>query len=220
MLKHQAEDETLKKKNQNRPALAFSILTPRDKLNNHEWLSNNDLFNFMKIVKVRFPLVKGLEDPISCLNSPQALVKSLNFLRIIMSRSNHWVLISGQKDLIEIFDSKERNVIDEGLGEAIGKFVSPSIIKNRIIKFVSKKVQKQTRDYCGYYTLANLTAICFEIDPECIEYDEDELREHYIGITFDGYPFEMFPYREKGTGRKNLRNNALKNKVFLEYKLR
>ena len=68
--------------------------------------------------------------------------------------------------------------------------------KGHII-FRSRKVQIQNRSYCGYFALANTMAICMNLDPEKISFDEEAIKKHFIDIMFHGKTFLMFHYSKK-----------------------
>ena len=50
---------------------------------------------------------------------------------------------------------------------------------------------------CGYFSLANATALCYKLDPETMEFDENKIRQHYINIMFNNFPLTMFQFTQK-----------------------
>ena len=183
----------------------------KEKLMLDPHLNDNDILIFMEKLKLRFPNIKGMEDPIILSHQPELVEKSIEFYRILFSRSNHWILVAGginsDQESLSVFDSLYGEEIEENLGQVISKFVYPTVLQSGFLKFVIKRVQKQKGNYCGYIALANLTALCFGLDPETILYDEDRLREHYIKIIFDLEPLSMFPHTSK-------RKTRLQNRIL------
>ena len=128
----------------------------------------------------------------------------------MLSRENHWVLIAGglkiQGEDLCIFDSKYRGSIENELGENVAKILLPTIKEKGFITFRVQRVTLQKRNFCGYFSLANLCALCFGLDPEALLFDEDEIRDHYIKIVYDNHDLTMFPYSSK---RKSSVKNTL-----------
>ena len=186
----------------------FSDLSLRDNLLKGDWLSDTDIFNFMKKLKTIFPNVNGLEDPQVIVNRPDLIKKTKDFFRVILSNSNHWVVIAGGVDLISdelyIYDSLYRNKIEPGLGETLVKILSPDILKNDFLSFSIKKSSKQVKTFCGYFALANLTALCFGLDPETLKFNELEIRDHFLKIVYDSEQnLTMFPFELTSKPRTN-----------------
>ena len=48
------------------------------------------------------------------------------------------------------------------------------------IRILVKKVQRQKKNFCGFYSAAFATAICNHIDPEQLEFDEKSLPMHFL----------------------------------------
>jgi hypothetical protein len=56
---------------------------------------------------------------------------------------------------------------------------------------------------CGYYALANATALLYGLNPGQLVYDENSLRNHYIQIVFFNKELSMFPYEVKSEATQN-----------------
>ena len=66
-------------------------MTSKQKLLNDPWLNDADIYNFMIKLKILFPDIKGMENPILLSHQPDVIEKTRDFNRILLSRSNHWV---------------------------------------------------------------------------------------------------------------------------------
>ena len=88
------------------------------------WLTDNDIFAYLVLLKEKFPQIGGLEDPIILQYSPKHIVKSEKYIRIVICHENsHWVCIQGldnskNGDLV-LYDSCKRNEIDKTLEKNI-----------------------------------------------------------------------------------------------------
>ena len=110
-----------------------------------------------------------------------------------------------------IYDSLYRGEIETILGQAISNIVIPEIKQKGFLIFRVQRVTLQKKTFCGYLSLANLTALCFGLDPETLLFDEHEIREHYLKITFESEPLTMFPYYSKR--KSSIKNNLIKFKL-------
>ena len=169
------------------------------------WLNDTDIFSFMIKLKRMFPNIQGMEDPVVIKHQPHMIDKMKDFYRILHSRSNHWILITGNSDSNElnIYDSLYRRKIEDELGDTISKIVTSNVVQNDHITFRVQRVQKQNLDFCGYFALSNLTALCFGLDPELLLFDENQIRAHFISIIYNFQPLTMFPHvlKTKKTGK-------------------
>ena len=79
-----------------------------------------------------------------------------------------------------IYDSLPRSSVNQHLGDQLARMLPDSIQQKPIIKIRVVKTHKQDRTFCGYYSCAFATALCYGIDVETISFEEDKLIEHYI----------------------------------------
>ena len=141
-------------------ALSFS------NIRNGDWLTDTEIHAFQILLKKKFPSLNGLEDPIlfSCLNNFPCYSNPNHFIRITLSRTNHWVCLAAgllfKDEDICLFDSLKRKNIDIQLGEVVKKFFPQ---KEKII-FRIQNNQKQRKDLCGHFALAFATALCKKHD--------------------------------------------------------
>jgi hypothetical protein len=81
-----------------------------------------------------------------------------------------------------LFDSMARSEIDDFLGQNTANI----LIAERKAKgytcivYRLQKTQKQKAYYCGYFPPFFVAAICYDLDPELLLFDEHELRKHFI----------------------------------------
>ena len=176
-------------------------ITSRERLLDDAWLDDRDIFNFMIRLKEIFPNWKGLEDPIVICYTPEKIEKCHKFYRAMLSNKNHWIVVAGGLQIqgvdLCIYDSAYRDLVEKDLGQTISKYLLPEITNKGYIIFKVPRVSLQKRTFCGYFCLANITALCFDLDPEKLHFDELELREHYIQIVFESKPLTMFPFSSK-----------------------
>ena len=81
--------------------------------------------------------------------------------------------------------------------ETIAQVLPPNALKKGHIVFKLLKTQKQASCVCGYFALAFATALCFGLDPETLNYDQDKLIQHYIDCVFNNKQELLFPYNSK-----------------------
>lgn len=167
------------------------------------------------------------------------IMKDTTFIRICNSDNNHWVCVAGglewaptRKNFIDVclFDSLPRNLIDADLGEQMKEFLREDCINKskKHILIQIRNISQQIKSYtCGYIALANAFALCIGLNPENIEFDEENLKNHYINIMHSNSEFKMFPYRNKqaNLGRKilmylpeNIQQRFIKSKERRKFK--
>ena len=114
---------------------------------------------------------------------------------VLCNNFNHWVCIARfyQNEII-LYDSLPRKEIDYLLGKTVSNI---SDIQGDTILFKQILTTTQKEELCGYFALANATALCYGIDPGTIEFDENEIRNHLISIFFNKKAISMFPFRKK-----------------------
>lgn len=160
-------------------------------------MDDNDLFPFLEKLRVHFPNINGLEDPILITHASDGIEKTSDFVRIMLANDyNHWVTVRGNAGVLEIYDSLPRNQIDCILLKNISNVLPNNLKVNKSCKALIKNVQFQKDQNCGYFALAFATALCMGLDPEDIVFDEDKIREHFFEIIYHGKLFSMFPYQK------------------------
>ena len=188
---------------------------PRGKLTvqellNGAWLTDTEINLFLNLLRKEFKNVNGLEDPLFISNDFGRIKKTEYFIRVVISNNNHWVCIAGgiygdddEEEDIFLFDSSPRNVIDKVLGENIGNCLTNRRKSKGKILIRLQNTQKQQDCFCGYFALANATALCFGIDPETLLFDELAIRQHFIDCVYRGKKLTMFPFRETSRRREH-----------------
>ena len=168
----------------------LSNVRPLSELARGLWLNDLEIIEYLQILCRKYPGMGGLEDPI-ILGDPKFMFEegnSLPFVRVVHARKKkHWVCIcSGcvinDKYEVIVFDSLASK---EGIG-AIEENTDPevlnvieSIFPGGDFNIKTRKCQKQTKSLCGYYALANATALCARSDPTNYKYIEEEMPAHY-----------------------------------------
>ena len=200
----------------------FKLSLSEEQLMNDAWLSDTEINIFLNMLKeynIKNNIyVEGLNDPIflQSLRISNVDHRHDSFVEVLMSRDNHWVCLergilerkdNGLED-ISLYDSMHRSSIDTQLGSQCYLILPHKTLEKGKLVFRSRKIQKQNRSYCGYFALANAMAICMNIDPEKISFDEKAIKGHFIDIMFHGKTFSMFPYSSK-TRINNTRSKYL-----------
>lgn len=108
-----------------------------------------------------------------------------------------------------IYDTLPRNEIEKSLGEKLIKFN-----QNMEVNFKIGKLQIQKNNVCGYFACAIATALCFGLDPETIEFDEHEMKEHFINILYKKKKMSMFPFSK--VNRKSTSDDKILNYKHIE----
>ena len=119
----------------------------------------------------------------------------------MISNHNHWVCVVGglyiKNEDVCLFDSMIRWEVDRQLGQQLKELYPKDSRKNRnkiVVRI--QRTQKQKSDLCGFFACAFATALCFQQDPERIEFNVDELCAHFVKCL-KNQTIEMFPHREK-----------------------
>ena len=179
---------------------------PRGKLTvnqllNGAWLTDTEIKVFLEKLRQKFKHVNGLEDPVVMTNDLSHIKKRDDFIHVVISNNNHWVCVASgfefgdvDRNDICLFDSSPRHSIDKTLEKNIGKLL-PTKRKGKVMIRL-QNTQKQQECFCGYFALANATALCYGLDPEELIFDEYAIRQHYIDCVYRGKSLSMFPYKK------------------------
>ena len=173
----------------------------KTKILNNEWLSDININNFLVKLKEHFGKEHGLEDPLILTHCPsQEKFKRKDFVRVIFCSSQHWVCFTSKNSkahTFSLYDSCPSEILDELLVETIQKTVLTEA-KDKTIKIIMRDCQEQGGIWqCGYYALANATALLYGLNPGQLVYDENSLRNHYIQIVYLNRQLSMFPHEVK-----------------------
>jgi hypothetical protein len=172
------------------------------------WLTDTEINLFLELLRKKFKnSVNGLEDPLMITHENymkkyfNTIKKTDDFVRVMISNNNHWVCVAGglqmENEDVCLYDSSPRYSIDSILGKNIANVVSDRVKSRGVIHVRLQNTQKKQECFCGYFALANATALCYGIDPEMILFDEYEIRQHFIDCVYNGNKLSMFPFREK-----------------------
>lgn len=199
-------------------------------LRNDRWLTDIEIAEFLRKLKEfnnrENILVNGLNDPIyiESLKIRDNYKRKDSFVEVMFSRGNHWVCVESGilnkekgKGIITIFDSMSRTSIDNMLGTNCSLIVPKNFVEDNQLIFRVAKTQNQKNTFCGYFALAYTMAICLDIDPEGIYFDEEDIRDHFINVMLKNEEFSMFPYTLKQKTYKKKANYlkfSLENVIF------
>ena len=144
------------------------------------------VINFVqKLLKKQFPLMKGLQSTLLQYKSPNASNNgSAPQVQVIHCRGDHWIVgstvHSGSLGNVQIYDSLF-HTIDGLTVDVVSRLFGSAAIPEMIT------IPKQTgvKD-CGVYALANLTALCFKMDPAVTHFNQDVMRLHLVQCMESG----------------------------------
>ena len=102
------------------------------------------------------------------------------FIQCLNLGSNHWITVSRvgcSQDIVKIYDSMNLR-LSSSIIETIASLLHT---KSKAFTLEYLKVQQQlgTSD-CGLFALANACAICHGLDPCTLQYNQKEMRNHFI----------------------------------------
>lgn len=173
------------------------------------WLNDLDVNKVQILLKEKFGFELGLEDPLILAHFPCKIKKRKVFIRILFDSANdHWVCLTtlgSEPGQAFLYDSLKRTNITGELANTICQTLPDG--EDRItIKVIT--AQEQTGNWqCGYFALANATALCFNLKPENLSFDENILRQHYIDMIINNSKLTMPPYvvkKKPHSGRDNV----------------
>jgi len=175
------------------------------------WLTDYDIFQFLRLLKTQFPHVNGLELPCHY-TVPNRYIenKTTDFIRIVNCNNNHWICIAGelfiQNEDICFFDSMRRESINKNLGDQLSKMMPKKSNEQKIIKITIMKNQIQKKALCGYFACAFATALCFNVDIEKLIFTESFLTSHWIHCIKEKKA-SMFPHIINISANNSLRTS-------------
>ena len=94
---------------------------------------------------------------------------------------------------VALYDSMQSRKLDIILQKQIIHFCIP---KSDSITVLVKNTKSQKKIFCGYYAAAYATALCNLIDPENLEFIEEDLPLHFLNCLKTG-KIDMFPHKIK-----------------------
>jgi hypothetical protein len=170
----------------------------------NSWLTDIDINNYLNKLKEKFGKHFGLEDPLIIANFIENIPKKRAFIRVVhCGENNHWVCISSSKGtksitcLATLYDSYHRMDITGELARVLAETIDKKDTnQSSIVRWADTQLQTG-KWQCGYFSLANATALCYKQDPETMVFDENQIRQHYINIMFNNFPLTMFPFHLK-----------------------
>ena len=157
------------------------VLTIRDKKSILEGeMLNDEHVNFaQQLLKAQFSSLNGLRSTL-LQSKKQPLSECSQALQIIHSRGNHWIAastVSISDGTVRVYDSVY-DTLDEDTKSIISAiFHSNHFPHIKVVVPIQK--QKGGRD-CGLFSIANITAVAFHLDPTTITFDQTIMRQHLV----------------------------------------
>ena len=154
---------------------------------------NNLVINFVqKLLKKQFLSLKGLQSTLMQYKSPKASNDgSAPQVQVIHCHGDHWIVgstvHSGSLGNVQMYDS----LYDDIDGETVD-VVSCLFGLAAISEMITIPKQDGVKD-CGVYFLANLTALCYKMDPAVTHFNQDLMRLYLIQCMEGGacMPFPL-----------------------------
>ena len=132
------------------------------------WLTDIEINNFLNKLIEKFGKHFGLENPLIIANFIENISKRRAYVRVVhCGEHNHWVCISSSKSincLATLYDSYPRNDINGELARIFtGTIENKDPNQSIIVRWA--ETQLQTGKWqCGYFSLANATALCYKLE--------------------------------------------------------
>lgn len=140
-----------------------------------------------QLLHSQFPHIEGLQSTLlQSRTNPSAVVK--NKLQIVHSRGNHWIVVSSigcDNGAVNVYDSIYKEI------DASTQKVVSNMFGRVKLNLVPVQKQKGGTD-CGLFAIAFSTAICKELDPTTITFNQTAMRDHLIYCLKNG-TMTLFP---------------------------
>ncbi len=171
-------------------------------LNKSVWLTNDQIYAFLKLLHAQFPSVLGLFDPtLFELEKFGEILTSAddNVVFICNVDNSHWATITNclcEKNTWAVFDSLN---YPAKYYENIFRKLLPNADKVTV-DFMNLKNQDGFND-CGLFALAFATALCNKQDPCALSFNQSKLTHHY-NVCVQSKCATMFPTHFKRSKAK------------------
>lgn len=171
-------------------------LTRRDlqDIVNGKELSNLHIHAFQNIIKVQFPHLGGLLNPIYQESTPLEHNPNQVALQVLHIDKCHWAALQIEDSRLFLYDSVYSSASKYTL-EVIARLIQS---KEQSFQVNVMNVAKQSGSVdCDLYTLAYITCLVLKRDPTTVVFDKDELRPHLVEVLQSG-KVDMFPIKLQG----------------------
>ena len=151
--------------------------TQKRRILTNQWLTDNDIRDSLRLLKLDNPWLGGCYDPIDGETNFNFDFCSTEAVQIINNGYKHWVTVSNWKGYISIYDSLNMGMT-EILKKAIYNLFSN---RNELPDFVFEKMQQQKGgNDCGLFSIATAVSISHNEDPSETTYDQSRMRNHLL----------------------------------------
>jgi hypothetical protein len=175
--------------------------TDKPILEDGHWLNDRIILAVFKMLRLHPRSVKlgGLQDLIPAVKYGFKEDDREHFVQIINVRGNHWITLSNIKaseNEVRIYDSlvnlnrKGKEISSPiNVEQCTCKLARPAL---RYINMLVTNVQQQKGgSACGLFAIANTTALCFEMDPLTLRWNQDSLGPSFMRLFVDR-DFDLF----------------------------
>uniref|UniRef100_A0A1X7USD2 PHD-type domain-containing protein n=1 Tax=Amphimedon queenslandica TaxID=400682 RepID=A0A1X7USD2_AMPQE len=151
------------------------------------------------LLRKAFPYVSGLQN--TCYQLKKQLTKVDEVIQIVHVNTNHWGVFSTckrstpQQSLEVNYYDSVYSKLPQTAEDIISFLLSKNNLTHAIVKCIPVQRQMGSTD-CGLYAIANATALAYKIEPECLLYEQGEMRTHLIRC-FQSRKMEPFPVKRK-----------------------
>ena len=162
-------------------------------LNPRGWLHDSEVEAAQKLLKMKFPLFDGLEDP--AITGNLVTPATSEFVQII-NTGLHWVCISTLScsiGVVKVYDS----LFGKPNTKAIQHSCRMLLHRGKSVKIINEKVQKQQgSNDCALFAIAFATTLCHGNNPTTTRYDQKAMRNHLVDCL-EAKDMTEFPTTEK-----------------------
>ena len=171
-------------------------------------LADDVINEFLQLLKLTYPAVEGLQDPLLGQKRHFNVMKNKPFVQVLHTASLHWIAISTigcTEGEVKLLDSLYSSVNEHTRRQICDLLMSDS----HEIKIKVLSVQQQTNSVdCGPFALAFITSEILGENVSEISFDEINLRNH-MRACFEKGKVTAFPKCEKNVKRCKENNIGL-----------
>jgi len=162
-------------------------------INPGAWLADSEVEAAQNLLKMKFPLIDGLEDP--AIAGTLVTPAISEFIQVINTGS-HWVCLSSiscPAGVVKVYDSLYGRASTKAVDHACRMLFH----RGKTVTLIHEKVQKQKGiNDCGLFAIAFATTLCHGHDPATTRYDQKAMRQHLVDCL-ESLDISEFPSTDK-----------------------
>ena len=157
---------------------------------NRQWLSDEEIYGAMGLLRRQFPKMGGLENTLVLMHSPLVPKASqCNNVYIVCESNMHWVCAryTCRRNVFLVYDSMQGTIVSRNVQEQLAK------VGRCGAEFSIQSMQRQQgSDDCGLFAIAVAVDLAHDIDPGRATYRQPLMRLHLVKC-FDRQVILPFP---------------------------